>query len=167
MIVRIEPAYDRADTVRQLFMEYTDLLVANNEGFGDYLQRQNYDAELADFNLKYGLPEGRLYLAEADGEAAGCVALRWLSSEDCELKRLYVQPKFRRRGIAEKLLKKVIVEAKSIGYKTMLLDTLPSLQAAIALYEKYGFVRTGPYNDAPVNNTVFMKLDLENCAAAE
>lgn len=162
MTVKIALAYDRAAEIRQLFEEYTAMLVADNAGFADYLQLQNYDAEVADLNQKYGLPAGRLYLTAVDGTSAGCVALRRLSADECELKRLYVRPEFRGCGLAGKMLDKVISEAQSIGYKTMLLDTLPSLQAALRLYEKYGFVETTAYNNAPLENTVFLKLDLEN-----
>ena len=162
MTVKIVLAYDRAADIRQLFEEYTAMLMADNEGFADYLQQQNYDAELADLSQKYGLPAGRLYLAEVDGKAAGCVALRKLSADECELKRLYVRPEFRGCGLARKLLEKIISEARKIGYKTMLLDTLPSLQAALGLYEKYGFVETTAYNNAPSKKTIFMKLNLKN-----
>ena len=109
---------------------------------------------------KYGPPRGRLYLARWGGETAGCIALRPLDEHRCEMKRLYVRPAFRNRGIARKLVDTILADARSIGYHEMLLDTLPFLTEAIAMYEGLGFVRTECYNDSPLADTVYMKLTL-------
>lgn len=129
-------------------------------GFKHYLELQHYGGEIANPSVKYGLPGGRLYIAYADELAAGCIALRRLSETACEMKRLYVRPEFRDQGLARRLTGLIISEAKKIGYRYMLLDTLPGLESAIKLYESMGFYRIPPYNDSPVDKTVFMRLDM-------
>lgn len=160
MELKIIPAYDRPQEVGELFGEYTAMLVAGDSGFQKYLDIQNYDEELQHLEVKYGLPWGRLYLACWGGEAVGCIALRKMDGQTCEMKRLYVRPAFRGRGVGERLVEKAITEAKEIGYKAMLLDTLPFLQSALRLYEKYGFYEIDSYNDSPMDTSIYMKLDL-------
>ncbi|MBQ9685371.1 MAG: GNAT family N-acetyltransferase [Oscillospiraceae bacterium] len=160
MSVELLPAYDHRDEIAALFGEYTRMLVAGDESFQEYLTIQNYDDELVHLEHKYGLPDGRLYIAMEDGAALGCVGLRRLDGESCELKRMYVRPEYRGRGLSKVLLDRVIADAREIGYKAMLLDTLPFLEAAIALYRKYGFYEIPCYNDSPVESTIFMRLDL-------
>lgn len=159
-IVTVQLAYDSAAELRTLFGEYTNMLLEHDPSFASYLELQNYNAELAHLEEKYGLPEGRLYLARVDGAAAGCIGLRKLDSSRCEMKRLYVRPAYRGHHLARQLVQTVLADAKSIGYTEMLLDTLPFLQNAIRLYERFGFQETEAYNDSPVAATVFMKLKL-------
>lgn len=90
MDVKIISAYDHPREVGQLFSEYTHMLIAGDSTFRDYLAIQNYDEELKHLEVKYGQPEGRLYLAYCDGQLAGCIGLRRMSETDCEMKRLYV-----------------------------------------------------------------------------
>ena len=85
-------AYDRPADIGALFSEYTRMLVTEDPAFAAYLELQNYDEELRHLEGKYGLPDGRLYLALVGGTPAGCIALRKLDEERCELKRLYVRP---------------------------------------------------------------------------
>jgi ribosomal protein S18 acetylase RimI-like enzyme len=158
--MEIRLAYDDTENIKQLFAEYTSLLVSLENGFEDYLRLQDYDGEVDDLTGKYGLPEGRLYIAYVDARAAGCIAIRRLSETECEMKRLYVKPAFEGNKIGETLVQTVIRDAKEIGYQYMLLDTLPSLKKAMKLYEKTGFYRIPPYNDSPVESTLFMRLDL-------
>ena len=160
MELTIIPAFDAPEDVRELFEEYTKMLVDGDPAFRDYLSIQNYDREILHLEEKYGPPRGRLYLARWGGETAGCIALRPLDESRCEMKRLYVRPAFRNRGIAQKLVDTVLADARSIGYHEMLLDTLPFLTEAIAMYEGLGFVRTECYNDSPLADTVYMKLTL-------
>ena len=110
--------------------------------FSLYLDIQHYDDEALDPAAKYSLPKGRLYLALHDGKTAGCIALRPLSDDRCELKRLYVRPQFRGKGIARMLCERILEEAEKTGYREIYLDTLPELSDAIRLYEKLGFTRT-------------------------
>jgi ribosomal protein S18 acetylase RimI-like enzyme len=126
------------------------------------LAYQDFESELAAMPGKYAPPAGVLLLARGtDGAALGCVALRPLSDPgDCEMKRLYVAPAGRGLGVGRALLTTLISTAGQIGYHRMLLDTLPSMQAAMTLYEKAGFVTIPPYYDTPVAGTRFMALAL-------
>ena len=112
---------------------------------------------------KYGRPEGRLLLASVDGRAAGCVALRSLGDGSSEMKRMFVDPEFRGRGVGKALAVRLIDEARSAGYRTMRLDTSVRQLEAIALYERLGFTRISPYYELPaelVDWLVFMELSL-------
>ena len=147
--VVIEPAYNALSDVRALFEAYTAMLVTHDPAFQIYLDIQHYADELRAPAAKYAPPDGRLYLARVDGRAAGCIALRRLDGERCEMKRLYVQPQYRGRGLA-----------RQIGYRCMLLDTLPVLEDAVRLYRQLGFYEIPCYNDSPVESTLFFQLDL-------
>ena len=156
---QIAHGYSHLDAVKELFAEYTSMLVSIDPSFSVYLSIQHYDEEAEDLSVKYALPDGRLYLALSDGEAAGCIALRRLEAENCELKRLFVRPRYRGQGIASALLERIISDAGAAGYRSIYLDSVPELRSALALYRKYGFVDTAPYNDSPVDRTVFMVND--------
>lgn len=160
MNISIDLAYEQEEIVRKLFLEYTKMLIDNDKTFGEYLKLQSYDRELNNLKEKYGLPFGRLYLAYIDNEVAGCIALKRIDKNNCEMKRLYVKEKYRGKKIASKLVDKIIEDAKLIGYKYMLLDTLPFLKSAINLYKQKGFYEISAYNDSPMNTSIFMKLDL-------
>lgn len=160
MNIEIIPAYDRPEEVRRLFREYTDLLTAGDATFREYLKLQNYDQELSHLEEKYGYPDGRLYLALADGQVAGCIALRRLDEKRCEMKRLYVRPRFQGLGIGRMLAQLVIREARSIGYDTILLDTFPFLQRAIAMYRHMGFREMEQYNNSPMDHAIYLYLEL-------
>ena len=159
-MVKISPAYDKIEKVQELFKEYTSFLISTDSVFSAYLELQNYDEEEKDPAKKYAPPHGRLFLAYLDDEAVGVIALRMIDKDKCELKRLYVKKEARGKGIARMLVEKLIAEAKTIGYKTMYLDSLPQLEDAIVLYRKIGFSDTERYNRSPCENTIFMKLDL-------
>ena len=90
--MELKLGYDTPEAVRELFAEYTHMLVENDPHFQIYLDLQHYDAEVADLTKKYGMPDGRLYVAWCDRQPAGCIALRRLDGTTCELKRLYVRP---------------------------------------------------------------------------
>ena len=160
MSVKILLAYDFPEEIKLLFSEYTDILIEGDASFKKYLEIQNYDDELEHLEKKYGLPYGRLYLAYYNDEVAGCIGLKKINGKKCEMKRLYVRPKFRGKQIGEKLIEKIIKDAKEIGYSFMLLDTLPFLKSAINLYKKYGFYEITSYNNSPMNTSIYMKLDL-------
>ncbi len=158
--MELKLGYATPETVRELFAEYTHMLVAHDPYFQVYLDLQHYDAEVADPTQKYGLPDGRLYVAWCDGQPAGCIALRRLDGTTCELKRLYVRPAFRGRGIAGAMMQRILDDARAIGYTAMLLDTLPFLTSAIKMYRALGFYDIPPYNDSPLDTTIFLRLDL-------
>ncbi|MEO8072540.1 MAG: GNAT family N-acetyltransferase [Acidobacteriota bacterium] len=124
---------------------------------------QGFEAELANLPGKYAEPDGRLLLALVDGKIAGCIALRKLEENICEMKRLYLRDEFRGLGLGNKLIKKLIEEARLIGYKKMRLDTLPDKMAkAVKLYESYGFRSIPAYYHNPYSETLFMELVLDN-----
>jgi ribosomal protein S18 acetylase RimI-like enzyme len=138
---------------RALFEEYQGSL-----GFS--LCFQNFDAELASLPGAYAPPEGRLLLAFAGAEPAGCVALRKIGEEICEMKRLWVKPDFRGTGLGRRLAETLMTEARATGYRAIRLDTLPSMKAAQALYTSLGFKDIPPYNDHPLEGTRFMEAAL-------
>lgn len=160
MAVELVLGYDHADEVRELFAEYMEMLLEGDPTFAGYLTIQNYDDELKDLSHKYGLPDGRLYLAYRDGVLAGSIALRKIDNENCELKRMYIKPAFRRNGIAKALVMRLIDDAREIGYRYMLLDTLPFLQTAIRMYQQIGFYEIERYNNSPMDTSIYMKFDL-------
>lgn len=160
MNVTLTLAYDFPNEVREIFSEYMDMLLKNDPSFAEFLVLQNYDAELQDLEYKYGLPDGRLYLAHCDGKLAGCIALRKLDDITGEFKRVYVKPEFRGRHIGKKMVQQLIQDAKQIGYTRLLLDTLPFLQTAIQMYKKLGFYEIPSYNNSPMDTSIFLRLDL-------
>ena len=122
---------------------------------------QGFEDELASLPGKYAPPTGALLLARSAGKALGCVALRQLDADGrCEMKRLYVTPGGRGLGLGRRLAEAVIAEAQHLGYREMCLDTLRSMQRAIALYRSLGFVETGAYYATPIAGTAFLRLDL-------
>lgn len=161
METEIKLAYGYGNEIKELFLEYTEMLVKNDPSFAKYLELQNYDFEVEHLNEKYGLPDGRLYIVQIDNTFAGCIGLRKINNENCEMKRLYVRPEFRGHKIANKLVKIIIDDAKDIGYKAMLLDTLSFLQEAIHLYKKVGFYEIESYNNSPLDTLIYMRLDLD------
>lgn len=161
MSVHIEAGYGYPDEIAMLFSEYTDMLVENDPEFAKYLDKQNYDEELKHPEGKYRLPYGRLYIALDGDRAVGCAALRRIDEESCEIKRLYVRSEYRKNGLGRRLAEKIVADAKSIGYKRMLLDTLPFLKNAIALYKSMGFYEIESYNNSPMKGLIYMRLDLQ------
>ena len=140
-------------TVKTLFSEY-----AGSLGFD--LSFQNFNSELAKLPGEYSPPHGCILVAREGSAIVGCVALRRLDEEVCEMKRLYVQPAFRGRGIGKQLAECVIKQARESGYRRMKLDTLASMEAAIHLYRSLGFNLIKPYRHNPIGGAVFMELEL-------
>lgn len=140
--------------VRTLFKDYEAAIDTS-------LCFQSFETELASLPGDYVPPIGCLLLARINGEAAGCVALRKFDQGVGEMKRLFVYPKFRGLGIGYQLVKEVVDRAGRIGYKSLVLDTLPSMRRAIMLYESLGFVETLPYRHNPIAGARYMCLDLE------
>ena len=130
MNIKILPAYDFQNETAELFTEYTSMLIENDAEFKKYLEIQNHDDELKDLKVKYGMPQGRLYIAFDGSKAAGCIGL------------------------------KRIDDAKAMGYSYMLLDTLPFLKSALRIYREFGFYEIESYNDSPMSTSIYMRLDL-------
>lgn len=160
MKIDLIEAYSHKEEAISLFKEYTGMLIECDNDFKEYLNKQNYDEELEHLESKYGLPYGRLYLAFCDNKLAGCIGLRKIDNSTCELKRLYIKPEFRKKGIGDFLVKKIIADAKEIGYTKMRLDTLPFLKGAERLYRRNGFYDIPCYNNSPMDNSIYMQLDL-------
>jgi len=140
-------------SIRELFVEYANSIEVD-------LCFQGFEGELAELPGRYAPPYGRLLLALDGVNAAGCVALRKIGDGFCEMKRLYVRPAFRGKGLGRTLAGEIIAAAKQIGYQRMLLDTLGSMKEAIALYQSLGLQRIAPYYDNPSGCAVFMELKL-------
>jgi ribosomal protein S18 acetylase RimI-like enzyme len=141
--------------IRELFLEY-----ANSLGFS--LCFQSFDHELASLPGDYAPPRGRLVFARhPEGMAAGCVALHPLEDGICEMKRLYVRPQFRGRGLGKSLAEHIIREARVLGYQQLRLDTVePTMREAVGMYRKMGFREVAPYRPNPIEGALYMELTL-------
>lgn len=153
MKIEVKEAYEQIDVIRQLFLEYSNHLQID-------LEFQSFQEELAALPGKYSYPKGRLYVITVDGEIGGCVGLRPFDTHTGEMKRLYIRPQFQGRGLGRQLAEQMIIDARKIGYHTLLLDTLPTMHTAIALYEKLGFTDTSAYYNNPIEGTRYFKLPL-------
>jgi GNAT superfamily N-acetyltransferase len=142
------------ENARALFEEYA-------AGLGISLCFQNFDRELANLPGDYAPPDGRLLLATEDDQLAGCIAMRKLEPGVCEMKRLFLRPAYRGKGLGRVLVESIIDEARRLGYTRMRLDTLPGrMDQAIALYQSIGFVEIAPYYKSPAEDAKFMQLEL-------
>lgn len=149
---------DDLPELRALLREYGDSL-------GVDLSFQSFDAEMAGLPGDYAPPAGRLLILERavpeENTVAGCVALRRLEDEVCEMKRLWVRPNHQGHGLGRALAMAIIDEARRAGYARMRLDTLPSMTSAIALYQSLGFRPIAPYRPNPVAGSMFLELALQ------
>src|SRR5256885_14840444 len=143
---------DRA-TIEALFREYVASLAED-------ISFQNVDDELSMLPGKYARPGGVVLIARAGAASAGAIAYRMVEPGVCEMKRLYVRPAFRGSGLGRELANELIEDARLHGYRTMLLDTLASMQSARALYRDLGFVPVAPYYDNPLPGVMYMALQL-------
>ena len=148
-ISRAESAADLA-AAAALFQAYARSLPID-------LAYQDFSAELASLPGKYAPPHGALFLARSEnGGALGCVALRPLADDCCEMKRLYLVPAGRGLGLGKALVELIVGEAARLGYAEMRLDTLPTMTGALALYASFGFKPIPAYYDTPIAGTVFL-----------
>ena len=149
---------------RELFLEY-----AKSLGFS--LCFQNFDKELAALPGDYAPPQGRLLLAGYESQLAGCVALHRIASGDssevchgsefCEMKRLYLRPQFRGKGLGRAFADRIIAEARQIGYRRMRLDAVePVMKDAVAMYRRLGFKEIAPYCKNPMAGALYMEIEL-------
>jgi len=148
---------DAMDAARVIFRAYAGAL-AVPECFVDFEQ------ELQDLPGEYAPPRGQLLLALVEGVVVGCCALRPLDSVDyagaCEMRRLYVDVKYRGRGIGRQLAQAQLDFAQLSAYRCVLLDTLSDMEAARALYDELGFEEIPPYYFNPIAGAHYLKADL-------
>ncbi len=138
--------------VKKLIIEYTDSLNRN-------LEFQGLRQELENLDSKY--KQGDIFIALShQNEPIGCAALYEHNKNRCEMKRLYVKPKYRKLKLGKKLVERIIQSAKDKGYKEMVLDTIKPLKSAIHLYKKFGFVECEPYYNNPMDDVIYLKLKL-------
>jgi ribosomal protein S18 acetylase RimI-like enzyme len=154
VIVHVTQPGRELDDVRKLFLEY-----ASSLGFS--LCFQGFDEELRALPGMYAPPRGRLLLDMQDSDAAGCVGLHEWSGDAAEMKRLYVRPRFRGRGLARALTVAALAQARAIGYRSVRLDTIAAtMQPAIALYRDLGFREIAPYRENPIPGALYLELML-------
>lgn len=145
---------EQIEDARSIFREYEAWL-------GLDLCFQGFEDELRRLPGRYSPPEGRLLLASVDEKLAGCIALRKLEEDICEMKRLYLRKEFRGLGLGNTMIERLIEEARIIGYKKMRLDTYPpKMGKAVKLYESHGFTAVSPYYENPHEGVLFMQLNL-------
>ncbi len=151
--IRIADSPADIDQARTLIVEYSRTL-------GEDFCLLGFDKELAALGQMYGHPGGVLLLAFDEGTPVGCIAYRAHGEGVCEMKRLYVRPSARGHKLGRRLTEDLVAHARAAGYRRMILDTLPTLQAAVSLYRTLGFVETPPYYDNPIPGVVYMALEL-------
>jgi GNAT superfamily N-acetyltransferase len=145
---------DLIEQTRAIFKEYADDLCID-------LCFQNFTEELENLPGDYGPPNGCIYLAYYEDKLVGCVALRKFEGNICEMKRLYVRPRYRGKKIGKELSRAIIKKALEIGYTHMRLDTLDFMTEAITLYRSLGFKEIDTYRYNPLEGVKFFELDLE------
>ena len=146
------------------YVEWCRTRYASDSWFIDAaFSHQSLEQELQALAVSYGPPKGKTLLAKIDGEAMGCIAYRRLADNICEMKRLYVRPAGKGRGMGRRLSVALIDAAQEDGFKLMRLDTANLLTEAIGLYKSLGFRECAPYNEYPdelMPYIVFMDLPL-------
>ena len=141
------------DVARALFQEY-------QRAIGVDLCFQGFGEELRGLPGAYARPPGRLLLALEGDEVAGCGALRPIAPGVAELKRMWVRPAFRGRGIGRAVAEALLAAAREEGYRTARLDTLASMREALALYRSLGFREIPAYYENPLPGVVYMERPL-------
>lgn len=125
------------------------------------LDFQDVTCELAELPSQYGPPEGAALIAGWAGEPLGCVGLRRLEEGICELKRMYVRPAGRGRGLGTALCREALTTARQLGYRAVRLDTVASMHEAGRLYTRLGFVPIPAYTNNPLADARYYGLELE------
>ncbi len=161
MEIRLAASAEDLEQIKHLFREYFEWVTRDMKFDLTY---QGAEDELASLPGAFSPPDGCLLLAESDGQAVGCVALRRHDARTCEMKRMYVKPEHRGRGVGRALGERIIHEAKRKGYQSMVLDTEVSLKTAQQLYDSLGFKLIQKYYEVPpdiLKRTIFMELALQ------
>ena len=150
---KIITGQDMIEEIRQLFLEYAQSLDID-------LSFQDFETELKLLPGKYGPPDGMIILVLINAKVAGCVALRKISTDICEMKRLFVRDKYKGLGIGRRLTNMIIEEASKLNYHYIRLDTLSTMIKALDLYKSLGFYEIEPYIYNPIKGARFMELKL-------
>ena len=150
ILTQNEADYSQA---RQLIDEYVEWLSVD-------LAFQEFDLEMKDLYRHYGPPEGGFLLIKDENKAVGGVAVRKFEANVGELKRMYIQPAYQGLGLGRKLLAESIQLARDLGYQKLRLDTMPTMNKAIHLYEAFGFYEIPAYRYNPFPGTRYLELDL-------
>jgi len=163
--IRTLTANDTAalEQVRQYFRNYAGWL-------GVDLSYQNFGEEMDNLPGAYTAPQGRLFFAEVNGQPAGCVGIRPMTEGSegmCEMKRLYVDPAQRGKGVGHALALASIKTARQIGYRKLVVDALPAMRIAVKLYRELGFLDAPAYYKTPIEGEMFLALDLDNWSEEE
>lgn len=153
MEIRTAHTPDDFATGKRLFLEYA-------ESLGFSICFQNFEQELADIHLQYGIPDGSLLLVADGTEVVGCAGVRRWEGDTAELKRMYLRPAHRGGGRGRELLNTALAHARRLGYRRIRLDTLPSMSAAIALYRNSGFYDIPAYRENPFEGTIYLEKEL-------
>ncbi|MCE9646765.1 MAG: GNAT family N-acetyltransferase [Chloroflexi bacterium] len=154
--------------IRELMTEFMKWDLEQTKQLGlDPVKLANFYYATRDDSLpgRYAPPKGCLLLAAESDHAAGMVAFKPVSSNTCELTRMYVRPEFRGKGLARKLIQMLITKARESGYNIIRLETATFMQPAIALYSSLGFIVRPPYYEVPedfLDHTVFMEVDISS-----
>ncbi|NKB37780.1 MAG: GNAT family N-acetyltransferase [Gammaproteobacteria bacterium] len=154
MIIHVTNNEQHLQETRRIFSEYYDELL-NIDTDSD-----EFDQELSQLPGDYSAPDGALLLAIEASIVIGCVALRKISPQLCEMKRLYVQPEYRGQGWGKRLAEEIITEARSRAYSDMRLDTLDTLAAANGLYQSLGFKQIDAYLEETTEPLLYWNLSL-------
>jgi ribosomal protein S18 acetylase RimI-like enzyme len=151
-----EILYKKLETEEEI-IKAKDLIIEYIKWLNQDLAFQNIDDELINFPQKYKEPDGTFIIAKDNDNVVGCVGLRKLDKNICEMKRLFVNDKYKGNGIGEKLVEIIIEEAKHKNYKRMRLDTLKKMESALKIYYKNNFYEIEPYYNNPNNDVVYIE----------
>jgi ribosomal protein S18 acetylase RimI-like enzyme len=148
--------YKKLDTEEET-AKAKELIIEYVKWLNQDLAFQNIDDELTNFPQKYKEPDGTFIIAKYNGSVVGCVGLKSIDENICEMKRLFVTDKYKGKGIGKKLVEMVIEEARYKKYKKMRLDTLKAMENALKIYYKNNFYEIEPYYNNPGNDVVYIE----------
>ena len=153
-------AFDHKEDMAQLYREYNELLLEADPTFEECLAMQNYDHEIEELEQKFAPPLNTLVIVYHKDTASACAGIKYFAPDICELKRMYVRPEFRGRGLGKLLCRMMMDYAREAGYSHMYLDTMPALDSAVKMYKAMGFREIEKYYPNPVENVIYMAYEL-------
>ncbi len=144
---------DSLKVARDLIREYADSLEFS-------LEFQDFEKEIEHLADYYKPPTGFIMLVRSDDRFVGVACLRPLEAGIAEIKRMYIQPAHRGRGLGRRMLRLIIDEAQRMGYRYLRLDTVPDMESANYLYTSTGFYDIEDYTYNPLPGAKFMEYKL-------